>query len=136
MEKCACKGSFLERFIQPAILMCLATENLHGFSLLKKLSEEKYISSGGAVDPTGLYRTLKKMETAGLLTSEWDMESAAQPRKTYAITDEGRKCLVNWETTLYGYRNSIDRLARSISDVLDHDPACRAKCLCSAKHKK
>lgn len=116
--------------------MCLATENLHGFSLLKKLSEEKYISSGGAVDPTGLYRTLKKMETAGLLTSEWDMESAAQPRKTYAITDEGRKCLVNWETTLYGYRNSIDRLARSISDVLDHDPACRAKCLCSAKHKK
>ena len=43
MEKCACKGFFLERFVQPAILMHLAAGSHHGFSLLKKLADESYI---------------------------------------------------------------------------------------------
>ena len=133
MEKCACKGFFLERFVQPAILMHLAAGSHHGFSLLKKLADESYIPGEGTIDPTGLYRTLKKMESAGLLMSKWDTESAAQPRKIYEITDEGRSCLANWDTTLYNYRDSIDELAKSISSVLKSEDIASSPCKCGKK---
>ena len=114
MMKCACKGAFLERFVKPSILMFLAKENLHGFSLLKKLQE------GGAVDysdidPTGLYRTLKKMEAEGLLVSQWETEAAAQPRRVYQMTQEGRHCLVFWEKTLKDYATTIGNLSRAVT---------------------
>ena len=68
MKKCACRGSFLERFIQPSILLLLNEEPMHGFSILKKLYKSD-VMDYSSIDPTGLYRTLKKMEESGLLTS-------------------------------------------------------------------
>ena len=100
---------------------------------LKKLADESYIPGEGTIDPTGLYHTLKKMESAGLLMSKWDTESAAQPRKIYEITDEGRSCLANWETTLYNYRDSIDELAKSISSVLKSEDIASSPCKCGKK---
>ncbi|MCL2104275.1 MAG: helix-turn-helix transcriptional regulator [Kiritimatiellaeota bacterium] len=112
--KCACKGAFLERFVQPSILMFLSRENLHGFSILKKLEKSK-VANYTDVDPTGLYRTLKKMETAGLLVSNWDMGAGAQPRRIYQITKEGRQCLASWEKTLKEYAVTIGSLSRAVS---------------------
>ena len=85
MEKCACKGSFLDRLLQPTILMLLYRKPLHGFSILKEMEKSGIMDYSG-IDPTGLYRTLKKMEAAGLLASEWDMSD--QPRRIYKITEE------------------------------------------------
>ncbi len=113
MDKCPCKGNFLERFIQPSILMYLNTESLHGFSILKKLRESDIMDYSG-IDPTGLYRMLKKMEASGMLTSSWDVENS-QPRRIYAITNEGRHCLSYWEKTLLEYSSSISRLAKAVS---------------------
>ena len=62
--KCACKGDFLDRFIQPSILLLLSTESMHGFSIYKRLQDSDIMDYSG-IDPTGLYRTLKKMEDAG-----------------------------------------------------------------------
>ena len=114
MEKCACRGTFLEKFIQPSILMYLTNDNLHGFSILKRLEESDVIDYSG-IDPTGLYRTLKKMEEAGLLISEWNTDSSSQPRRIYSITDNGRACLFNWEKTLIEYANTIGNLSKAVS---------------------
>ena len=114
MVKCACKGAFLERFIQPSVLMFLAKEELHGFSILKKLEKSK-VADYSDVDPTGLYRTLKRMEGVGLLVSKWDTESGAQPRRMYQITQEGRHCLAFWERTLKEYAATIGNLSRAVS---------------------
>ena len=70
------------------------------------------------VDPAGLYRMLKKMESAGLLTSEWDTESSAQPRRIFSITAEGRMCLSYWEKTLVEYADTINKLSESVSKSL------------------
>ena len=117
MGKCACKGAFLDRFIQPSILMYLSAESLHGFSLLRKLTESDVIDYSG-IDPTGLYRTLKKMEESGLLTSEWDLESQAQPRRIYSITDEGKNCLSFWEKTLKEYNKTIGKLSKAVTECV------------------
>lgn len=107
----------MERFIQPSILMYLHAEKLHGFSLLKKLREGNIVDYSG-LDPTGLYRMLKKMESAGLLTSEWDLENSSQPRRMFAITDEGKECLAYWEKTLNEYADTIKKLSKAISASL------------------
>ena len=113
MEKCPCQGSFLERFIQPAVLLLLSEEKLHGFSIHKKLMTLEFMDYSG-VDPTGLYRTLKRMEASGLLRSQWDMTGTANPRRLYDITEEGIHCLHNWQETLQLYGNSIIRLSQAI----------------------
>ena len=113
MDKCACKGAFLERFIQPSILMYLNREKLYGFSLLKRLRENDSIDYSG-IDPAGLYRMLKKMERAGLLTSEWDIADPLPPRRIYAITEAGRNCLIRWGETLSRYAESVGKLSRAV----------------------
>ena len=116
MEKCACKGSFLDRLLQPTILMLLYRKPLHGFSILKEMEKSGIMDYSG-IDPTGLYRTLKKMDAAGLLASEWDMSD--QPRRIYKITEDGKDCLKHWKSTLTDYKKSIGNLINAISAVLD-----------------
>ena len=108
LEKCACRGSYLDKFLQPAILVVLQRGSSHGFQMISDLEKS------GMVYGNGLYRTLKRMETAGLVTSYWDTESASKPRRVYSITDEGRHCLSAWEKTLLEYRSNIDAILRGI----------------------
>ena len=119
-DKCACRGDYLEKFIQPAILKILFKEPHHGFYILNKLSETS-IFEGNAPDPTGMYRTLKKMEEAGLLKSEWDTENSPQPRRIYSITDEGRECLKAWAITLESYSRKIGELSKEISELFNSE---------------
>ena len=119
MKKCSCKGYFLEKFIQPFILMQLYQEKLHGFALYLKLLKSDIMDYSG-LDPGGLYRTLKKMEEAGLLLSEWQLdESSAQPRRVYTITAEGKQCLEFWQETLMEYKGDVERLAQAVAHCLN-----------------
>ena len=108
LEKCACRGSYLDKFLQPAILVVLQRGSSHGFQMISDLEKSSMVSGAG------LYRTLKRMETAGLVTSYWDTESASKPRRVYSITDDGRHCLSAWEKTLLEYRSNIDAILRGI----------------------
>jgi len=101
--------------------MFLNVENLHGFSLLKKLTKSN-VADYSDIDPTGLYRTLKKMEAAGLLSSAWDTEASAQPRRMYRITKEGKHCLAFWGETLKDYAASIGKLSRAVNQSMKDKP--------------
>ncbi len=126
MEKCACKGSFLERFTQPAVLVLLSREPLHGFSICKKLAECDFFDFNG-IDPTGLYRMLKKMEESGLLASEWNTEDVAYAKRVYQITEKGKRCLENWGETLRRYRDSISKLIGAVNESTGGWPFCQEK---------
>ena len=111
--KCACNGSFLDKLLQPALLTLLAAGPSYGFQLLSDLEHSRMVS-GDSLDPAGLYRTLKRMETAGLVSSFWDTETNAKPRRIYSVTDQGLSCLESWHRTLLEYRNSLDTILRGI----------------------
>lgn len=113
MDKCACNGSFLDKFIQPAMLVILSRGDNHGFQMIAEL-EQSGMVSGDSLDPAGLYRTLKRMEASGLVSSRWDTDSAAKPRRIYSITEEGRHCLSTWNTTLKEYRSNLDTILHEI----------------------
>lgn len=129
--KCACKGTFLDKFIQPAILTALMDGPLHGFSILKKLNADGLLP--GDPDPTGLYRTLKKMEAAGLLSSDWEMGENRKPRRIYEITGDGRDCLGTWRATLCAYQQDIASLIGKINEKIPPDAPCG--CCCSKEEK-
>ena len=112
--KCACKGSFLDKFVQPAVLIVLSKGPNHGFQMVADLQKSGMLS-GDSLDPAGLYRTLKRMEAAGLVSSWWDTDSAPKPKRMYEITQEGSRCLDTWADTLREYRNNIDIILREIN---------------------
>ncbi len=116
-EKCACRGSFLDKLLQPVLLVVLSKGENHGFKIINDIKESGMVS-GDSLDPAGLYRTLKRMESAGLVTSRWDVETDAKPKRIYAITEEGSHCLAIWKNTLTDYRNNIDNMIKGISEIV------------------
>lgn len=56
---------------------------MYGYSLVSELS-----NSGFSVETNTLYPLLRRLESQGLLKSEWET-GGAKPRKYYSTTDEG-----------------------------------------------
>jgi PadR family transcriptional regulator PadR len=77
-----------------AVLANLSVER-YGYDLRKSLA-----SAGMAVDEGTLYPLLRRLETQGLLTSEW-REEASRARRFYRLSAEGRRILdrliTEWE---------------------------------------
>jgi PadR family transcriptional regulator, regulatory protein PadR len=59
----------------------------YGYSLIQRLAEK-----GLDIEEGTLYPLLRRLETQGLLHSEWEV-SEARPRKYYRISPEGRELL-------------------------------------------
>ena len=113
---CSCKGKSLDHFLQPTILMLLKDEEMHGFLLLKKISETP-LFAGEYPDPTGLYRLLKKMETTGMLASREEPQKDFPSKKMYSITEYGKQCLANWEQTIRQYAQELMQLVDLIAEA-------------------
>ena len=108
----SCKGLYLDKLIQPCILIELSQEPCHGFLLMQRLRDHGYIADD--LDPAGFYRNLRKMEKDGYLTSESEGRGP-KARKTFTITDFGRRALANWEGSLRKYENHINHIVNGIS---------------------
>lgn len=74
------------------ILLALARGEAHGYGILKEVEEET--GNGVYLDPANLYRSLKRLMKAGLV-SESDKRPAAdledERRKYYALTELGAR---------------------------------------------
>ena len=70
-----------------AVLSQLSKEE-YGYSLLKALSDQ-----GLEVDQSTLYPLLRRLESQGLLQSEWRIVDEARPRRYYVISTQGRAVL-------------------------------------------
>jgi poly-beta-hydroxybutyrate-responsive repressor len=96
----------VERFTEPAILLLLRERRAHGYDLLERLPE---LTGEQRVEMGNLYRLLRGLEEEGLVTSEWDEDSAGPAKRRYAITEHGLHLLEHWVEAL---RSSQDRTAR------------------------
>ena len=79
----------IERFVEPCILLLLSKEPVHGYGLLEGLETP----CGEKVDVGDLYRTLRRMEHDGWVSSAWDRETNGRDKRVYTITQEGRAFL-------------------------------------------
>ena len=95
-----------------AVLAALRTEQ-YGYTLRKLLAEQ-----GLNVDEGTLYPLLRRLETQGLLLSEW-REEAKRNKRFYRLSDEGMEILMQ---LLAEWRN-IDGSLNAILSESDHGHA-------------
>ena len=67
-----------------AIVAVLSSEQLYGYSLLKRLEKHGLLIEGNT-----LYPLLRRLERQGILSSTWDTTDT-RPRKYYKLTNDGR----------------------------------------------
>ncbi len=105
---CHKKHSKIERFMEVSLLCLLNEKAGYGYGLIEKLSffgfDDETINIGA------LYRTLRKMETEGLVYSDWEQSEQGPKRRVYSITDKGKKELENWVYVLKDRKMHIEKL--------------------------
>ncbi len=82
------------RWMEPFVLVLLAGGGAHGYSIIAQLEELGI--TGGAVDVGQVYRTLRDLEKAGHVTSEWSNEPTGPQRRDYRLTESGYAELDEW----------------------------------------
>lgn len=86
-------GGAIRRFLEPVLLLQLHQGANHGYELVNALAPFGL----GDVASGPVYRTLREMEAAGLVQSEWDTASSGGPaRRVYFLTEAGHQYLADW----------------------------------------
>lgn len=86
------------RWMEPFMLVLLAEGPAHGYALVGQLEEMGVYS--GELDFGQVYRTLRDLEGAGLVTSTWSNEPAGPQRRDYRLTDAGYAALDEWAAVM------------------------------------
>jgi len=81
------------RWLEPFLLLAMAGGDTYGGALIAELNA--MCLAPGGVDVGMAYHTLRKFEANGLVTSTWVTDGGA-PRRTYRLTDAGRRELDEW----------------------------------------
>ena len=102
-------------FLQPCLLVMLHRESAHGYSLLNGLDEFGF--DPGQLDPSLVYRVLRELEMAEMVSSKWDSNSLGPQRRVYEITSAGEKHLAEWMQDLRKARQEIEALETAYERV-------------------
>jgi PadR family transcriptional regulator, regulatory protein PadR len=86
-----------------AVLAQLQTEH-YGYTLRKAL-----VSQGLAIDEGTLYPLLRRLESQGLLVSEW-REEEKRNKRFYRVSPEGETILARLLEEWRGINSSLDRM--------------------------
>lgn len=78
----------------------------YGYELRQALAEK-----GMTIEEGTLYPLLRRLETQGLLKSEWRIEDGP-PRRYYSLNADGRKLLRKLTESWEGMNQAMDRLLR------------------------
>lgn len=101
--------------VEPAALAALLRADGHGYDLRRDIAE---ITDGQVeADPGGLYRTLRRLQDDGFVTSEWIEGESGPQRREYQLTAEGRTLAQEWAEQL----RERQRLTALIIDALIAD---------------
>jgi PadR family transcriptional regulator, regulatory protein PadR len=97
-------GHALSR-LEPWLLLLLAENPAHGYELLERLSE---LPDAPSADRGHMYRTLRRLESQGLVTSEWETPQAGPARHTYTLNADGLQALDAWTGHIRAARARLD----------------------------
>lgn len=102
-------------FLESSLLVLLLRESGYGYSLIDGLAQFGFQSE--QLDPSVVYRALRDLEAANLVTDSWDSNSLGPPRRVYTITPEGRAALAEWIESLRQRRREIEVLEAAYDEA-------------------
>ena len=97
-------GRALSR-LEPWLLLLLAERPAHGYDLGERLH---VLPAAPDADRGHLYRTLRRLEEQGLVTSEWQTQQAGPARHTYTLTPQGLRALDAWCDHIRAARSRLE----------------------------
>ena len=86
-------------------------EPAYGYALVKSLADH-----GIPIEANTLYPLMRRLESQGLLRSEWD-NGGSKPRKYYRTTDEGLRVLHDVEAQWHALCGGVNALLRAGEDA-------------------
>ncbi len=106
----------LYRFVEPVLLLVLKEKGRsYGYDLLGSLAEHAF--TDGEIEKAVLYRTLRRLEENGYITSDWNTDEPGPARRVYTLTKNGEKHLKEWGQVLAKVASSMNRFVRRVSSV-------------------
>jgi DNA-binding PadR family transcriptional regulator len=129
LKECEELGKSLNRLSQPTILAILAqnSEPLHGYVIVQKAADSPMFG-GKKPDATGIYRSLKRMEEQGYVTSQWETPEEGNAKRVFQLTESGRNCLRRWIDALACYQLTLEELRVEASGALGIDVPPTPEC--------
>ncbi len=109
-------GGRHENLIQPVLLLLLCEKSAHGYELHERLTGFGFDIT---VDPTTVYRCLRRFEEQGFVTSHWETQDAGPARRLYEITLEGKGFFQAWVSILRKRRDLYNFILTRADDVFD-----------------
>ena len=107
------KGHFRPRLqgnlLSSTLLAFLRNWNAYGYQLVQELSK----AGLPAFDSATVYRTLRQLERAGLVSSFWDTSNSGPARRMYSLTKAGEAVLSLWVDVLSHYQSVLQRALRA-----------------------
>jgi PadR family transcriptional regulator, regulatory protein PadR len=100
--------------LSSSLLAYLRRWNAYGYQLVQELGK----SGLPSFDSTTVYRTLRQLEKAGLVSSFWDTSESGPARRMYSLTKAGEAVLDLW-LDLFGRYQKILHSALDSLDNLD-----------------
>jgi PadR family transcriptional regulator PadR len=87
-------------------VLARAGKEMYGYEIAKAVKAE---GEGGLIFKQGaIYPVLRSLNTGGLLDSRVEASAFGPPRRYYAITDEGRRALSDWQGAWFDMRGFVD----------------------------
>lgn len=113
------KNGKMDRFLEVCLLVLLYDKLGYGYGLIEDL--EDFGFSSEELNVSTLYRTLRKMESEGLVTSLWEESGLGPKRRVYRITQTGKTDLDNWIDTLTNRKTRIEKLIEKYEEKTIRD---------------
>jgi poly-beta-hydroxybutyrate-responsive repressor len=104
--------------LSTTLLAFLRNWNAYGYQLAQQLTN----AGLPAFDFGTIYRTLRQLERAGLVSSFWDTSPSGPARRMYSLTKAGDAFLSSWVEVLQRYQ---DVLRSAVEAYENSDPALR-----------
>lgn len=107
------RGGFRPRLhgdlLSSTLLAFLRNWNAYGYQLVQELAK----AGLPAFDSATVYRTLRQLERAGLVSSFWDTSTSGPARRMYSLTKAGEAVLSLWIDVLSHYQSVLQRALRA-----------------------
>jgi DNA-binding PadR family transcriptional regulator len=105
------------RWLEPFLLRLVAESEAHGAALIARLDALCLAPDG--VDIGMAYRTLRELEEGGLVASAWVTDDGPA-RRTYRLTDPGRRSLDEWISVMRERARLIEAFLDGLGGTGNH----------------
>jgi poly-beta-hydroxybutyrate-responsive repressor len=106
-------------FVEPCLLLLLEEEPTHGYQLVEQLKQLGIVET----DSSAVYRSLRHLESQGLVRSAWYASNSEPARRIYRVTPSGVAALHDHARAIRVTRDAVNAFLVRYGDSNVNDPS-------------